>query len=293
MVINKDYTVFPNESNSFKKSFLYAKETCSSQFPFGIVEKILDKTSNDGFLGYFDNNEVIKCNVFVAPQLATAFYHQLQRQRRMWWRIFSASPGRYILSDIQNNDVFQSVEIKAEYPWGLELIEKINLFKNLHPELNKDLFQGSITPCYITSEISLQSMLINTLCDAYDATLHQNTSRIMFRFHRKLAPYKISFSISKSQKNASTEDLLQLAIFISKQLREHNISCLLLPKAGKDSLEEQWMFYDCLGIPYNVILTDETLKNGIVQLRSRDTTLKEQIHVGELPKYVEQLFKNY
>lgn len=50
-------------------------------------------------------------------------------------------------------------------------------------------------PHCIISEISSSTMLLNTLCDAYDEPPFQETVRPMLRLHRKLAPYKISFSI--------------------------------------------------------------------------------------------------
>lgn len=80
-----------------------------------------------------------------------------------------------------------------------------------------------------------------------------------------------SFYILVSQK---TEELNQLALYLCKQLRANHISCVLLPNAHRDSLEQQWIHYDELGIPYNILLNENTLKNGVILLRNRDTTLK-------------------
>lgn len=49
---------------------------------------------------------------------------------------------------------------------------------------------------------------------------------------------------------------------------------MLLPDVAKKSQESQFSRNDELGIPYTVALNDATLKNGILALRSRDTTLK-------------------
>lgn len=68
---------------------------------------------------------------------------------------------------------------------------------------------------------------------------------------------------------------------------------MYLPSSYKNTLEVQWKQYDQMGVPYNVLVEEATLKTGIIYLRSRDTTLKEQIHVSDLLKYVEQLFRNY
>lgn len=60
------------------------------------------------------------------------------------------------------------------------------------------------------------------------------------------------------------------------------ISTLLLPDVARKSLESQFARNDELGIPYTAVLNDTSLKNGIVGLRSRDTTLK--VSLGSLKK---------
>jgi DNA polymerase gamma 2 len=73
------------------------------------------------------------------------------------------------------------------------------------------------------------------------------------------------------------EELSQLALYLTKQLRSVGISTLLLPDITKKSLESQFSRNDELGIPYTVVLNDASLKNGIIGLRSRDTTLKVSV----------------
>lgn len=89
------------------------------------------------------------------------------------------------------------------------------------------------------------------------------------------------------------DELKDLAFYLCRQLRKSHISCLFLPSCYTNMLESQWQQYDQMGIPYNLLLDENTLKNGITQLRSRDTTLKEQVHVTNLAQYIEKLFTNY
>jgi DNA polymerase gamma 2 len=51
-------------------------------------------------------------------------------------------------------------------------------------------------PHVIESTISLEGSVLTFLCDAYDEPLFLGLPRQMLRFHRKLAPYKASFSAS-------------------------------------------------------------------------------------------------
>lgn len=57
-----------------------------------------------------------------------------------------------------------------------------------------------IQPYFISSNICFSTMLLNTLCDAYEEPLYHEEKRPLLRFHRKLAPYKISFAVTSSGK---------------------------------------------------------------------------------------------
>jgi len=79
---------------------------------------------------------------------------------------------------------------------------------------------------------------------------------------------------SRSTDASVGEELSQLSLYLTKQLQNVGISTLLLPDVAKKSQESQFSRNDELGIPYTVVLNDATLKNGILALRNRDTTLK-------------------
>jgi len=108
------------------------------------------------------------------------------------------------------------------------------------------------------------------MCDAYDQ-INEETNRDLLRFHRKLAPFKITFAICGNTSNI-TKDLSDLALVLARKIRKLHISCLLLP--GKMTLEASYTRADAMGIPYTMVLNDATLNDGIIGVRSRDTTLK-------------------
>lgn len=44
--------------------------------------------------------------------------------------------------------------------------------------------------------------------------------------------------------------------------------------------------YDEMGVLFTVVVSDNTLENGLLQVRSRDTTIKETVHVSETTNYI-------
>lgn len=99
IVINKEISVFPNDGN-IQDTFQYARKVCLDKVPFGIAETVKSNvefvSENDvkeeckmiKFRDFFDQEDqlTLKSTMFVPSQTSVQFFHQWQRQRRMWWR---------------------------------------------------------------------------------------------------------------------------------------------------------------------------------------------------------------
>lgn len=50
---------------------------------------------------------------------------------------------------------------------------------------------------------------------------------------------------------------------------------------------------DSLGIPYNILIDDkQSLTDGFLKLRNRETTLSETIHITDVPDYLLLIFRS-
>lgn len=101
VVMNKDITVFPNKGNILD-TFEHARKLCLDKVPFGIAETIKPvvgkrpkstenketetKLRKFGNLFEEDDQFVLKSTIFVPSETSVQFFHQWQKQRRMWWR---------------------------------------------------------------------------------------------------------------------------------------------------------------------------------------------------------------
>lgn len=54
-----------------------------------------------------------------------------------------------------------------------------------------------VLPYIVESETSLEKAFMVILCDGYTELPYHDDLREVFRFHRKLAPYKIMFAASQ------------------------------------------------------------------------------------------------
>jgi len=112
------------------------------------------------------------------------------------------------------------------------------------------------------------------LCDSH--MLDKSTRAYI---HPKLSPYKITFHIAK-QKNetdSNIEDLNRFVLYLSNMLRTRGIPTIL---TNTEQIVEM-----CL-IPYVVSVDKTSLKNGVVYVKNRSTTLSEAVHITDLVKYI-------
>ncbi|KAK3930360.1 DNA polymerase subunit gamma-2, mitochondrial [Frankliniella fusca] len=316
-VVNRDENVYPihsclatpdqstNEFDKIYETYDYVRDLCSGVLPFGIAQT----TNNLNFISrsrlYPEQpHEVFKPNhqtylrslLFVAPNEGRQTFYTWQQKRKMWWRKFSSHPGRFSLSDIKESGNDLLVNILAEFDWGSTTIETIHLsplnFGNMSQEqiemLKAKDGRKQVLPISVECILSLEIASLVFLCDAYSP----NSKRQLLRLHRRLSPIKAGFVINLTDLTVA-DRLLDVAKHLSRSLRQNGLSTLFLPDILKKSHDSQLVRNDEMGIPFTIVLSDSTLNDGIIWLYSRETTLKEQVHISKVPEYMTLLMKNY
>uniref|UniRef100_A0A182PPW3 Anticodon-binding domain-containing protein n=1 Tax=Anopheles epiroticus TaxID=199890 RepID=A0A182PPW3_9DIPT len=243
---------------------------------------------------------VLRTTYLLPPQTGNPFLYRLQRQRKIWWMRLSVDPGRYFISDMRRdeagpNPLTASVSICARFLDRTEDVAEVELERLELAEGGEKVGKQRATVVHV--EHSLDRAVLAILMDALECTASEHCVKI----HRKIAPFKCAI-IGLFEKNGDTNvwnDLIDLSKHLTYVLRAANLSVL-------DSCSSDWQQQppqaqlnqphhrhlpelDQIGVPYALILRAETLRTGLLQLRSRDTTLSETIHLSDLPQYLERI----
>ncbi|XP_034241987.1 DNA polymerase subunit gamma-2, mitochondrial [Thrips palmi] len=319
-VIDRNDNVFPIHSHASQLSglgieepFCQIKSLCQGVLPFGIAQTICDgtlihKQINDTTPPHAAFNPshrtCLRSLLFVSPTDGRQKFYTWQQKRKMWWRKFSSHPGRFSLSDIietrsedknvDGNDL--RVNILAEFDWGPTIVETVHLSSLSSSQLSNEQLEAlkvkqghkHVLPDVVECILSLEVASLAFLCDAFS----ESSKRLLLRLHRRLAPLKVGFVVNLSDSSVS-DRLLEVAKHLSLSLRQKAVSTLMLPDIIKKSQDLQINRNDEMGIPFTIILSDSTLNDGIIHLYSRETTLKEQVHISKVPDYVKLLVKNF
>ena len=120
----------------------------------------------------------------------------------------------------------------------------------------------------------MKTFLLATFVDAYHTIkVRPGYNPTLLCLHRFLAPIKMAVVVEESQ----SSDKLILAGEICQKIREMNISCW-------NAVDKKLLYSDLdqTGVVYSVVINDKTMKNGLVGIRNRDTSLSVITHVSEL-----------
>lgn len=138
------------------------------------------------------NSKSLSFWCFVQEKEAEEYFYRIQRQRKIWWMQYAANPGRFFISEVKSNDltennqIVQSVSVKATYPFGNLAIEHIELLptESVFPEeAGKDIIPNRI----VRSSTFLELATIETVLDSIDAGDFGELC-----IHRRIAPYQCS-----------------------------------------------------------------------------------------------------
>ncbi|PRR80050.1 glycine--tRNA ligase [Clostridium vincentii] len=144
----------------------------------------------------------------------------------------------------------------------------------LDPNTNKKYVPYCIEPSLGADRVALA-----LLVDAYDeedlSTESKKDSRVVMRLHPVLAPYKAAI-LPLSKK------LSEKALDVYSDLnKKFNIE---YDEAG--SIGKRYRRQDEIGTPYCVTVDFDTLEDGAVTIRDRDTMMQERIKIDEIETYI-------
>ncbi len=141
----------------------------------------------------------------------------------------------------------------------------------LDPETNEKFI-----PYIVESTYGVDRTVLAVLCEAYDEEeLEGGDVRTVLHLKPALAPYKVA--VLPLQKKLSDKANEVYEMLSKKYMCDYD-------EAG--SIGKRYRRQDEVGTPYCVTIDFETLEDGCVTIRDRDTMTQERIKIEEIEKYI-------
>ena len=136
-------------------------------------------------------------------------------------------------------------------------------------------------PYIIESTYGLDRTVLAILFNSYVVEELENDTREVMKFHPYLAPYKCCvLPLIKKYHN-------EKAMEIYKELS----SCFMTSYDESGSIGKRYRRQDAIGTPFCITVDDETINNGTVTIRDRDTMEQVTLKLDEVKSYIEERIK--
>ena len=134
-------------------------------------------------------------------------------------------------------------------------------------------------PYIIESTYGLDRTILALLDEAYtEETLENGDTRLVLKLNPVLAPYKVAvLPLMKKLHSDKAKEILE-------ELQKHFMTTY--DDAG--NIGKRYRRNDAIGTPYCITVDDDTINNGTVTLRDRDTMEQIVLPLSEVVSYVEK-----
>ena len=134
-------------------------------------------------------------------------------------------------------------------------------------------------PYVIEPSGGVERSVLMVLCDAYNKEqVGDNDTREVMKFHPYLAPYKCCILplVKKYHNEKAMEIYREFSKYFSTSYDESG------------SIGKRYRRQDAIGTPFCITIDDETINNGTVTIRDRDTMEQVTLKLEDVKSYIEE-----
>ncbi|MCQ2116696.1 MAG: glycine--tRNA ligase [Bacteroidales bacterium] len=286
----------PETAQGIFVNFLNVQKSGRMKVPFGIAQigkAFRNEIVARQFIFRMREFEQMEMQFFVRPGQELDWFAKWKETRMKWHLAIGMGAENYRYHDHEKLAHYANAatDIEFNFPFGFKELEGVHSRTNFdlgrHQEYSGKKIQyfdpetnESYVPYVIETSIGVDRTVLAVLSGAYnEEVLEGGDTRVVLKFHPALAPVKVAVLplIKKDGLPELAREILgKLMIDFNCQYDE------------KDSIGKRYRRQDAIGTPYCVTVDHDSLTDGCVTLRERDTMAQERVPISELHSIVEK-----
>ena len=282
----------PETAQGIYVNFLNIQNSTRKKLPFGtaqIGKAFRNEITPGPFTFRTREFEQMEMQYFIPPKTNSKWFSYWKEQRQEFY-------NKIPLKNIRFRDhgpdelahyAHKAVDIEFQFPIGWKELEGI------HDRGNYDLTQHQkeskknleynddnntkFIPCVIETSVGLDRLCLALLCESYREENIQGEKRTVLALPKKLAPFQSSvLPLSKK------EHLISLA----QKIRNEISSQFFVDYDEAGSIGKRYRRQDEIGTPFCITVDFDSLKDGQVTIRDRDTMKQERMDFSQIIPYL-------
>jgi len=287
----------PETAQGMFVNFANVLQTSRKKPPFGIAQvgkSFRNEITPGNFIFRTREFEQMEMEFFVPPAESAKWY-EYWCETRMQWYIDLGIPADMLRLRAHEADELShyssgTSDIEFKFPWGWGELEGIaqrtNFDLNRHAEFSKqklEYFDQATSERYVPYVVEPAAGANRTmaafLLAAYDEDEVNDEPRTVLRLHPRLAPYQVAI-LPLSKKDSLTPLADQIFSVLSKRY--------YCDYDETQAIGRRYRRQDEIGTPYCITVDFDSLEDGQVTIRERDTTKQERVSIDQLEQVLSE-----
>ena len=285
----------PETAQGIFVNYLNVQKTGRMKLPFGIAQigkAFRNEIVARQFIFRMREFEQMEMQFFCKPGTEMEWFNYWKKHRLAWHQALGMGNENYRYHDHEKLAHYANAATDIEFhmPFGFKEVEGIHSrtdfdlsqhekfsgrsIKYFDPDTNE-----SYTPYDIETSIGVDRMFLTILCHSYtEEKLDNGSERIVLRLPEPLAPVKCAV-LPLVNKDGLPEKAQEIVDSLKFHFNTHI--------EVKDSIGKRYRRQDAIGTPFCVTVDGDTLTEGTVTLRYRDSMKQERVPVEKLREIIE------
>lgn len=286
----------PETAQGIFVNFANIARTTRKKIPFGVAQigkSFRNEITPGNFTFRTREFEQMELEFFCKPDTDLEWFYYWKDFCKNWLLNLGLREENIRLRDHEKEELsFYSkatTDIEFLFPfgwgelWGIADRTDYDLTQHInHSGKSLDYFDPTdntrYVPYVVEPSLGADRVALAFLCDAYDEEeIDEKDTRVVLRLHPALAPYKAAIlPLSKKLGDKADE--------VREMLSKH----FMVEYDDAGSIGKRYRRQDEIGTPFCITYDFESLEDGCVTVRDRDTMAQERIAISDLVSYIEQ-----
>lgn len=285
----------PETAQGIFVNYLNVQKTGRMKLPFGIAQigkAFRNEIVARQFIFRMREFEQMEMQYFIRPGEEMKWYEHWKQFRMNWHKALELGSAKYRFHDHDKLAHYANAacDIEFEYPFGFKEVEGIHSRTDFDLS-NHQKFSGkklqyfdpetneSYVPYVVETSIGVDRMFLLVLSAAYVEEKVDDGERVVLRIPPALAPVKVAvLPLIKK------DGLPELAHKIMDNLK-FDYNCQY---EEKDTIGKRYRRHDAIGTPFCITVDHQSLEDGMVTIRDRDTMVQERIPIERVRQIVDE-----